>query len=93
MTSQVCFLILRDQTGNKGNASNFDNSDHSSDNGSLELSCASSSFDEDAFPSNSACKNSEVEPFRFEPYESNSPSEEWDSDDAEAQESKSFAKK
>ena len=30
--------------------------------------------------------------FRFEPYESNSPSEEWDSDDAEVQESKSFAK-
>ena len=87
------FSYFERSNGNMGNASNFDNSDRSSDNGSLELSCASSSFDEDAFPSDSACKNSEVEPFRFEPYESNSPSEEWDSDDAEVQESKSFAKK
>ena len=64
---------------------NAGNSDRSSDNGLLELSCASSSFDEGAFPSNSACKNSEVELFRFEPYESNPPSEWWDFDDAESE--------
>mgnify|MGYP003690653743 CR=1 FL=1 len=63
----MCFPLSSDQTGNMENASNKDNSDRSSDNGLLELSCASSSFDGDAFPSNSACKNSEVEPFRFEP--------------------------
>ena len=85
MTSQVCFPLSSDQTGNMENAINYDNSDRSSDDGSLELSCASSSFDEDAFPSNSACKTSEVEPFRFEPYESNPPSEESDSDDAESE--------
>ena len=80
MTSQVCFPLSSDQTGNMENASNEDNSDRSSDNGSLELSCASSSFDEDAFPSN---KNSEVEP-----YESNPPSEESDLDDAESEKAK-----
>ena len=57
MTSQLCFLLSSDQTRNVEIATNYDNYDRSSDNGSLELSCASSSFDEDAFPSNSACKN------------------------------------
>ena len=62
MTSQECFPLSSDQTGNMENASYEDNSDRSSDNISFKLSCALSRFDEDAFPSSSACKNSVVEP-------------------------------